>query len=109
MDYEDFLAERLALLRIKCGVSARDMSLSLGQSPNYINKIEGGKNLPSMRMFFYICEYLKISPQEFFAEDVENPARIRKITEKLKLLNEKQLCALEIMIDTLLEGKKSKE
>ena len=52
---------RLAKLRTQKGVSARDMSLSLGQSPNYINGIENGGSYPSMTMFFYICDYLNIT------------------------------------------------
>lgn len=68
MMYEDFVPERLAKLRIRKGVSARDMSLSLGQAHNYINNIENKKSLPSMPSFFYICEYLGITPQEFFDE-----------------------------------------
>lgn len=40
MDYEKWFAERLTALRMEKGVSARDMSLSLGQSESYINKIE---------------------------------------------------------------------
>ena len=40
MMYEDFVPERLAKLRALKGVSARDMSLSLGQANNYINNIE---------------------------------------------------------------------
>lgn len=63
---EDFLATRLTQLRIQKGVSAREMSLSLGQAPNYINTIENRKSLPSMQAFFFICEYLNITPQEFF-------------------------------------------
>ena len=39
MYYEGF-SKRLAELRQEKGVSARDMSLSLGQSESYINKIE---------------------------------------------------------------------
>ena len=39
MDKNDF-AKRLADLRTAKGVSARDMSLSLGQSQSYINNIE---------------------------------------------------------------------
>lgn len=81
------------------------MSLSIGQSPNYINKIEGRKNLPSMTMFFYICEYLQISPEDFFKEDVCNPNQNHRIVEKIEALNEKQLCAIEIMIDALLDSK----
>ena len=44
--YEDFVPERLAKLRTQKGVSARDMSLSLGQANNYINNIE--KKVPSL-------------------------------------------------------------
>ena len=71
--YEDFLPERLAKLRTQKGVSARDMSLSLGQANNYINNIENKKSLPSMQAFFYICEYLDVTPQEFFDEGNAHP------------------------------------
>ena len=67
--FEDEFAVRLSKLRIKKGVSARDMSLSIGQNAGYINNIETGKALPSMSGFFYICEYLGISPSEFFDTD----------------------------------------
>ena len=43
MVYEDFVPERLAKLRMQKGVSARDMSLSLGQANNYINNVENKK------------------------------------------------------------------
>ena len=55
--YEDFVPERLAKLRLQKCVSARDMSLSLGQANNYINNNENKKSLPAMQSFF-ICEYL---------------------------------------------------
>ena len=45
------------------------MSLSLGQANNYINNIENKKSLPAMQSFFYICEYLGVTPQEFFNEE----------------------------------------
>jgi len=60
------LGLRLAKLRTSKGVSARDMSLNLGKSPNYINKIERGKARPSMETFFDICDYLNISQTDFF-------------------------------------------
>lgn len=49
--YEDDFPLRLAQLRTKKGVSARDMSLSIGQNHAYINNIESGKALPSMAHF----------------------------------------------------------
>lgn len=65
MNNEREFAERLCKLRCRKGVSARDMSLSLGQNASYINRIENGAALPSMTAFFYICEYLEISPRDF--------------------------------------------
>ena len=66
--YENDFSIRLAALRQKKGVSARDMSLSLGQNSGYINHIENRQALPSMAVFFNICEYLEISPEEFFPQ-----------------------------------------
>ena len=45
MDHFTLFYKRLTQLRNKQGISARDMSLSLGQSESYINKIENGKAL----------------------------------------------------------------
>lgn len=59
-------AKRLTDLRNAKDVSAREMSLALGQGAGYINNIENGNNLPSMNMFFEICEYLGVMPEEFF-------------------------------------------
>ena len=89
--YEESFALRLALLRSKRGVSARDMSLSIGQNQNYINNIENGKSLPSMTVFFYICEYLNITPSEFFDIDSSEPEALRKLTEQLKRLSPEYL------------------
>ena len=89
--YEEFLSERIAQLRMAKGVSARDMSLSIGQNSNYINHIENGKSMPSMQGFFYICEYLNISPKEFFDEGTKNPALLQDIIADLNDLDEKQM------------------
>lgn len=91
MDIEYKFAERLAKLRMAKGVSARDMSLSIGQSAGYINNIENKKNLPSMAAFFYICEYLEVSPQEFFDFDSQNPKKLDELMEYMKKLDDFQL------------------
>ena len=85
--YEDFLPERLARLRTQKGVSARDMSLSLGQANNYINNIENKKSLPSMQAFFYICEYLGVTPQEFFDEGNTRPEALQAFIAEAKKLD----------------------
>ena len=83
--------------------SAREMSLALGQNPSYINRIENGKALPSMQGFFSICEYLKITPAEFFNDEVEQPGEIRALVEKLQKLPQEQLQLVEQITEQFLD------
>lgn len=101
MEEKDF-ALRLATLRTKKGVSARDMSLSIGQNPGYINNIESGKSSPSLAGIFYICEYLGITPSEFFNINVESPEKLKNIVEDLKKLNDKQLDTIATLVKDLI-------
>lgn len=101
---EKAIALRLAQLREKKGVSARDMSLSIGQNPGYINNIESGKSLPSLTGLLYICEYLNMSPRDFFDFDSENPKRLNTIIDNLKRLNDQQLAVIEALVKDLVRG-----
>ena len=89
--FEDFFIKRLVSLRNQKNVSAREMSLSLGQNESYINRIENGKTFPSLQAFFYICEYLQVSPKDFFDEGNPDPVKIGQIAEELKALDAVQL------------------
>jgi transcriptional regulator with XRE-family HTH domain len=91
MSYEQLLIMRLAELRQKQGATARNMSLSMNQNVNYVNSIEHGKITPSMKAFFGICEFLNVTPQDFF--DVENsqPARLSALIKTLKKLDDESL------------------
>ena len=102
MDEKSF-SQRLAMLRTKKGVSARDMSLSMGQNPGYINNIESGKSFPSLTGIYYICEYLGVTPSEFFDFENSNPAKLSKINEYLKKLNDEQLEIVEKLVKNLVE------
>ncbi len=87
----DYIADRIAKLRTEKNISARDMSLSLGQSQSYINNIENKKALPSMQMFLYICEFLEVEPKDFFDEGIACPNTYNEASELLKALSKKQL------------------
>ncbi|MBR1445166.1 MAG: helix-turn-helix transcriptional regulator [Firmicutes bacterium] len=87
----NFISERIAKLRTAKNISARDMSLSLGQSQSYINNIENKKALPSMQMFLYICEYLDISPKDFFDDEINEPTTYNNAVNTFKSLSAKQL------------------
>lgn len=89
VDYIEWFYKRLTELRIQKGVSARDMSLSLGQSESYINKIENKRTLPSFSGFLYICEYFEITPQEFFSE-IAAPQQTNALISELRKLTPEQ-------------------
>ena len=44
-----------------------------------------------MQAFFYICEYLQISPKDFFDMEIPNPGKLNDVILELRKLNEEQL------------------
>jgi len=94
---------RLAKLRERMGVSARDMSLSIGQNPGYINNIETGKSMPSLAGIFYICDYLEITPSEFFDLENQNPAQLQELISNLKQLDDDLLYHMSEIVRKLVE------
>lgn len=100
MEKEDFI-KRLVNLRLRKGVSAREMSLSIGQSAGYINNIENGVNYPSMATFFYICDYFCITPKEFFDTDISDPTKVHALLSASKKLNGEQLDTLIALAEGL--------
>lgn len=99
--FEDLFYERLTKLRTQKGVSARDMSLTIGQSSGYINGIENRNGFPSMQVFFYICEYLGVTPAEFFDDDFTYPADYKEIIRDLNALDIEQLQNIKAIIKGL--------
>ena len=65
---ESFIGNRIAeLVKVK-KISTIKMSEDLAQSKDYIDNIIEYKQLPSMQRFLAICDYLELSPAEFFTE-----------------------------------------
>lgn len=104
--YKDFVPERIARLRAQKGVSARDMSLTLGLANNYINNIENKKALPAMRSFFEICEYFGMTPQEFFKEENTHSPLLQEFINEAKLLDARQMNYLLGIMKELNDGEK---
>ena len=102
----DNFGARVARLRADRNASARDMSLTLGASESYINRIETGRMLPSMNGFFAICEYFGLTPAEFFDYENEQDARTEESARKLQALPEKMRENVITIIDELSEAVK---
>ena len=92
--YESFIRNRISELRIKKGVSEYKMSLDLGHSKSYIQSISSGKALPSFSEFLYICDYLSITPRDFFDTDITEPQLVNRLTELTKDLESEDLMVL---------------
>ena len=56
-----------------------------------------------MQSFFYICEYLGVTPQEFFEEKNAAPTRLNDLIVKLKRLTPSQLATVNAVVDELVQ------
>lgn len=99
--YEKRFAERLSSLRNQKGISAREMSLAIGQNSSYINHIENSQIMPSMLAFFNICEYLNITPQDFFDFDNRFPSVNNELLYNLHKLNEEEITSINTIIKSM--------
>ena len=111
MAYTDKMGEKFALrlreLRKEADISARKMSLDLGQNPGYINNIENQRSFPTIPAFFQICEYLDVTPEYFFKslsekENQTYKTDINKLVNMLSSLDEKTLSALCVITKELI-------
>ena len=92
-----FIQERISFLRTKKGVSEYKMSLDLGHSKGYIQSISSGKSFPSVPELLYICEYLGVTPKEFFDEESNNPQLVQELYNLTKDMPEEDL---KVLINT---------
>ncbi|MBE6903445.1 MAG: helix-turn-helix transcriptional regulator [Ruminococcaceae bacterium] len=89
-----FIRERISVLRIRKNVSEYKMSTDLGRSKNYIQSISSGRNLPSVSEFLSICEYLGVTPKEFFDTEINEPILIHELNDTVKYFSEDDLKVL---------------
>ncbi len=91
-----FISDRISVLRTKKNVSEYRMSTDLGHSKSYIQSISSGKSMPSMGEFLYICEYLGVTPKEFFDDSINDPQLVQELYELTRNMSEANL---KILVD----------
>ncbi len=89
-----FIRDRISTLRIKKNVSEYRMSTDLGHSKSYMQSISSGRSVPSLGEFLYICEYLGVTPSEFFNEDTKEPQLVQKLYALTRNMSEADLNVL---------------
>ena len=97
----DYIVKRITELRLKKGVAEHRMSLDLGHSRSYMQGISSGRVLPSMTEFLAICDYLEVTPKDFFDEGNTNPTLLQATLDKLKGLPESDLLIIYTMAERL--------
>ena len=96
MDFQ-FIRDRISVLRTKKNVSEYRMSTDLGHSKSYMQSISSGRSMPSLGEFLYICEYLGVTPREFFDEDIKEPQLVQKLYELTRNMSQEDL---DVLINT---------
>ena len=86
-----FIRDRITQLRMQKSVSEYKMSYDLGHSRSYIYNISSGKSLPPMAEFLEICNYLGVTPSDFFNDSNENPIMVQSAIEEIKKLDDDDL------------------
>ncbi len=85
---KNYIKDRYAKIRLAHNISARKLSMELGQSTEYINQIENGRCVPSVEGLLNFCDYFQISVGEFFEERFQYPVQYSKIIEELNQMDE---------------------
>lgn len=98
----DMFIHRLTELRMQRGLSAREMSRTLGRSESLINQIENHKIMPSMTFFFQICIFFNIHPKDFFNINIKDPSAVEELQKIISTLSSEQTNALLLFLHSIL-------
>ena len=66
----------------------------MGHSKSYMQSISSGRSMPSLGEFLYICEYLGVTPKEFFEEEMKEPRFVQRLCELTHNMSEADLNVL---------------
>jgi len=88
---KEFIRNRIYTIRNENNISARNLSLELGMSSEYINQLEGGRLNPSVDFLVSFCNYFNLSLSEFFDTNTKYPTRLKELVEQLNKLNNEEL------------------
>jgi transcriptional regulator with XRE-family HTH domain len=78
VDLRQIFVQNLRRLRAETGVSQMKLAELCGTSASYIGAIEIGIRFPSMKLLAKIAEALDVKPYQFFLEEGDNAALLRK-------------------------------
>lgn len=98
---EQFIRDRISALREAKGVSERKMSLDLGHSTSYIRSITSGRALPSMSEFLYLCNYLGVTPMEFFHVEQETSPLQQQAIDRIYTMSDDDISIILPLLERI--------
>ena len=105
-DALDFISKRISALRDSRNVSARELSLSIGNDKNYINRVENKVVKPSIEGLVYVCDYFGITLAEFFDDGTQSPLDMKELIDTARGMSAD---SLKTVIDVMRKIKGGKE
>lgn len=72
----DNLGSRLKDIRLKAGLSLRELARKVDVSPSFISQIENGKSQPSVATLYAFSQQLNVSVDELFGDDDSESQKI---------------------------------
>lgn len=97
MELKEIL-NRIGYVRNKANLSARELSLRMGMSPQYISKIEGGYITLSVEKLLDILDICEFPIERFFSSNIEN---YKEDKELIGLINSLPLNKKKSVIELL--------
>jgi len=97
----DYIRNRITELRKKKGVSEQQMSKNIGHGKSYIQDVVSGRMSPPLSEFLKICEYLEVSPKDFFDTQMGNPVLANEVLDKFSKLDDDCMELILAFIDKL--------
>ena len=102
---KEFFKHRIASIRNAKNMSARNLSLELGMSSEYINQIECGRLKPSLDFIINFCDYFKLTVGDFFEQSNPHPTQLNSLITDLKKLNSDELNQISVFVKILTNKK----
>ena len=94
---KELFCQKLRETRRAKGWKSNELSLALGQSECYISTIERKMVMPSVPMFFRLCDLLGVSPSDFFAAYTGN-RNVQPIVDDLRELSDNDFLLAESFV-----------
>ena len=88
------ILSRIGYIRNKVGLSAREVSLRIGMSPQYVAQLESGRIVLTVEKLLQILEVCEFPIDRFFSsniEDYEIDSELQTLIENLPMNKKKNL------------------